>query len=223
MKIHRIYEFIFKFWRSKRICLFEQIIKPSAGDVMLDVGGYPWFWTKSPQRAKRIDCVNLHTVNWKPESCPEHRITMQIGDGCALEYADSDYDILFSNSVIEHVGDWNRQQAFAREARRVGKRLWIQTPAYECPFEPHYLAFFVHWFPISIRRKLLRWFTPWGWMAKPNQEEIDKSINFTQLLTRKQMTQLFPDCQIITERLFVIFPKSYIAIRINRKQGYAQL
>jgi hypothetical protein len=54
--------------------------------------------------------------------------------------SDQEYDIAFSNSVIEHVGDWERQAAFASEIRRVGKNLWIQTPAKECPIEPHYLA-----------------------------------------------------------------------------------
>jgi hypothetical protein len=208
-----IYTFIFKFWRSKRMRLFEEIMKPSADDVMLDVGGYPWFWRMRPQCTKRIDCVNLHAVNWDPDACPEHRITMQMGDGCALAYPDKTYDIVFSNSVVEHVGDWERQQAFAHEVRRVGRRLWIQTPAYECPVEPHYLMLGVHWFPVSMRRKILRWFTPWGWMTKPNQETVDKTIKFTQLLRRKQMVELFPDCQIVTERLFGLFPKSYIAIR----------
>jgi hypothetical protein len=141
-----------------------------------------------------------------------------IGDGCALEQADRSYDILFSNSVIEHVGDWERQQAFAREVRRVGKKIWIQTPAFECPIEPHYLAPIVHWLPVAIRRRLLRWITPWGWLTKPSQEKIDETISLTRLLSKKQVKELFPDCVILTERLFRVFPKSYIVFRTDAGQ-----
>src|SRR5690625_6167879 len=136
MNIYTIYAQIFKIWRQKRMDLFESIIQPDEEDLVLDVGGYPATWTSRPQLTKRIDCLNLHTLSWDPSAEPDYRITTSIGDGCELSYEDASYDIVFSNSVIEHVGDWKRQQAFAREVRRVGKRLWIQTPAYECPLEP---------------------------------------------------------------------------------------
>jgi hypothetical protein len=221
MNIHSIYAKIFKLWRLKRMSQFEAIIKPTSEDLVLDVGGYPWNWIARPQLAKRIDCLNLHEVNWENSRHPNFRIRALVGDGCSLPYGNNSYDILFSNSVIEHVGDWEKQKAFAREARRVGRRLWIQTPALECPIEPHFLAPFVHWLPIFIRRRLLRWFTPWGWIQKPTQEEIDKIISFTKLLSKKQMKELFPDCVIITERLWGIFPKSYIAYRIKSEQADA--
>jgi hypothetical protein len=194
---------------------FEQILDPQTDDILLDVGGYPGTWTTRPQRTQRIDCMNVHPVTWNESSSPNHRISTTVGDGCSLGYSGGSYDIVFSNSVIEHVGDWERQRAFANEARRVGKSLWIQTPAFECPLECHYLAPFVHWFPVRIRRRLLRWVTPWGWMTKPSQEEVDESIAFTRLLTKKQVRELFPDCVVMTERLLWCFPKSYVAYRLN--------
>jgi len=215
MNIHSIYAVIFKVWRKRRMAQFEATIQPSTEDLVLDVGGYPKTWTSRPQLPKRIDCLNVHPVTWDAGTHPNHNITTTMGDGCALPYEDGSYDIVFSNSVIEHVGDWEQQKAFAREARRVGKKLWIQTPAAECPIEPHFLAPFVHWLPISIRRRILRWFTPWGWIVKPTQEKIDETIAFTQLLTKKQLEDLFPDCVVMTERLFGVFPKSYVAYRIK--------
>ena len=136
MNIHKIYAVIFKVWRQKRIALFESTIKPGGDEILLDVGGYPNTWTTRPQLTKRID--------WKIQLNVRNLITTVVGDGCALDYDGGAYDIVFSNSVIEHVGDWRKQQAFANEVRRVGKKLWVQTPAYECPFEPHFLAPFVH-------------------------------------------------------------------------------
>ena len=198
---------------------FEAIIRPDQEDLVLDLGGYPETWTKRPQLSKRIDCLNIHEVDWQSSQFPDYQITTSIGDGCSLEYENNSYDILFSNSVIEHVGGWDKQQAFAREARRVGSRIWVQTPALECPLEPHFLAPFVHWMPIFVRRRILRWLTPWGWIEKPTQEEIDETIAFTQLLSKRQVKELFPDCTIMTERLLWIFPKSYIAYRTSIAQA----
>jgi len=195
------------------MALFTALVDPRPGEVILDVGGYPATWTAQPQRARRVDCLNVHPIEWDSPAFPGHCIETLLGDGCALDLKDDSYDIVFSNSVIEHVGDWERQGAFAAEARRVGKRLWIQTPALECPLEPHYLAPFVHWLPVAMRRRLLRWFTPWGWMTRPSREEIDDTIAHTRLLSKKQMKTLFPDCRIITERLLWAIPKSYIACR----------
>ena len=126
---------------------------------------------------------------------------------------DGSYDIGFSNSVIEHVGSWERQQQFAAEIRRVAKAVWVQTPAYECPIEPHYLTPFIHYLPRSCQKKILRWGTVRGWIARPNQAEINEMVDTTRLLRKAEMSMLFPDCEIIVERLFWIMPKSYIAIR----------
>ncbi len=194
---------------------FDAMIQPQSSDLVLDVGGYPRTWTTGPQVPERIDCMSIHPIEWDTEAFPDHRIITTVGDGCALKEPDGSYDTLFSNSVIEHVGDWQNQVRLASEVRRVGKKLWIQTPAVAGPIEPHYPAPFVHWLPVSVRRKMLRWFTPWGWIQKPSQEKVDKTIRFTRLLSKKQMTELFPDCEIITERLLWIFPKSYVAWRLE--------
>jgi hypothetical protein len=123
------------------------------------------------------------------------------------------YDIGFSNSVIEHVGSWERQLQFASEIRRVANALWVQTPAYECPIEPHYMTPFIHYLPRSLQKRILRWCTMWGWIERPNQEQIDALVETTRLLRKPEIQRLFPDCEIITEHLLWVMPKSYIAIR----------
>ena len=215
--IHTIYGLMFKIWRTKRMRLFIETVKPKSNELLLDVGGYPNTWTIRPQMVKRIDCLNIHPIKWSEESAPQHRIATVLGDGCALEYEDGHYDVVFSNSVIEHVGDWERQRAFASNVRRVGKKLWVQTPAFECPLEPHFLAPFVHWLPVPIRKFCTRWLTPWGWLTRPSKAWVNYTILHTRLLTKNQMKELFPDCKILTERFFGIVPKSYIAYRIDRE------
>ena len=211
--IHSIYSQIFKVWRKKRFGLFLQLVNPSPDEILLDVGGYPSFWASQPQPVQRIDTLNIHEVPWNQKDLPHHNIRTITGNGCALGMADQSYDIGFSNSVIEHVGSYEQQQQFASEIRRVAKILWLQTPAYECPIEPHYLMPLMHYLPQSFQKKLVRWWTPRGWLERPTPEQINSMVETTRLLRKSEMRQLFPDCEIITERLWWLIPKSCIALR----------
>lgn len=211
--IHDIYKYIFKVWRKRRFDVFLRLLTPSSSDLLLDVGGYPGFWTSRPQFVERIDSLNIHEVSWRNDYAPNHNIRILLGDGCSLAIPDESYDIGFSNSVIEHVGSWDRQQQFASEIRRVARSLWVETPAYECPIEPHYLTPFIHYLPHSFQKKILRWCTLWGWIERPSQEQIESVVETTRLLRRSEMQQLFPDCEIVTEYILWTIPKSYIAFR----------
>jgi hypothetical protein len=190
--------------------MFVNTIKPQSSDVILDVGGYPNFWLESPIDVKRIDTINPDFVEAPAKTIPE--IRAMLGDGCKLPFPDGSYPVIFSNSVIEHVGRWEDQKAFASEMRRVGKKLWIQTPAFGFPIEPHCLAPFLHWFPWSIRRHLLR-FTPVALLGRTPWNDYCDSMRRTRILKKKEILEIFPDCEVITERFFWIFPKSYIACR----------
>ena len=209
--IHSLYAVIFKYFRKRRFHVFQQRIRPVATDRILDVGGYQATWAGHEQCAQEISILNIHEVNQTPSSASIHFVT---GDGCSLSYADRSFDIVFSNSVIEHVGDWERQKAFALEVRRVGSRLWIQTPAREFWIEPHLLTPFIHWLPISWRVRLAKNFTLWGWLARPTQSEAEAFVRDITLLSFDEMQSLFPDCEIIREKiLFGLMTKSYIAFR----------
>ena len=120
--------------------------------------------------------------------------------------------MVVSNSVIEHLGSWEAQVRFANEALRVGRRLWIQTPAREFPIEPHYLAPFVHWLPPARRRQLIRNFTLRGLIDRPNPQQVDEMLREIRLLRRSEFVDLFPGCRIKAER-FAGLTKSHIAIR----------
>jgi hypothetical protein len=131
----------------------------------------------------------------------------EFGDARRLtNYADKSVDLVHSNSVIEHVGQWPDMCAFADEVKRVGLSGWIQTPAWEFPLEPHYRMPFLHWLAPSARRALLRLSKDYGRMSvKDRRFHVDR-IN---LLSRGEFKSLFPDCTLFVEH--VIFPKSYTA------------
>jgi len=72
-----------------------------------------------------------------------------------LPFADGQFDLAYSSSVIEHVPR-ERRAAFASELRRVARGWFVQTPARSFPIEPHALLPFAHWLPPALRRPYWR-------------------------------------------------------------------
>ena len=177
---------------------------------ILDVGGTPYNWLL-------VDCpaqITLLNLNL-PDPLPNLPINMKYiaGDGTALQFDNKSFDVVFSNSVIEHLYSFDNQKKFANEVNRVGRSLWIQTPAYSFFFEPHFLTPFFHFFPKTVQKKLARNFTLWGWITRPSLEFSNKVIDEINLLTFQQLQSLFPDCNIRKERILGLATKSFIAVR----------
>lgn len=208
-----IYRFIWKNWREKRFNKFTELLATAPLDQLLDVGGNPNDWFGRGNIVRNVDSLNLNTceiVNI-PKGSP--RIVSLAGDGKSLVFEDQSYELVYSNSVIEHVGDSIARAAFAAEILRVGRKVWVQTPAYACPVEPHYLGLFVHWFPQSWRWPLIQWTTFIGLTGAAGKEGLRAIMESTELMKKKEFQALFPDCEIWVEKLFWIFPKSYVAYK----------
>jgi len=173
---------------------------------IIDVGGYPFNWSLIEEEPS-ILLVNLEREHWAAG-----RFEKVKGDGRCLEYESNSFDIAYSSSVIEHVGDRQSQVAFANEIRRVARRYYVQTPNKWFFVEPHLIAPFIHWFPESIRRKLVPYFSLWFWITKPSQVEVDAFIKSICLLDKKNMQELFPDAEILEEKVLWA-TKSIIARR----------
>jgi SAM-dependent methyltransferase len=115
-----------------------------------------------------------------------------------LPYDDGEFDLVYSSSVVEHVPP-PRRAAFAAEVARVGRGLYVQTPARSFPVEPHSLLPFAHWLAPAIRKPYWRLGTQGFW------EDIS-------LLTRAELRGLFPAADVHAERLGPL-AKSWVAIR----------
>ena len=64
-----------------------------------------------------------------------------VGDAVDMPgISDGAFDVVFSNSVIEHVETYENQRRMAAEIRRVGRRYFVQTPNRHFPLEPHFLV-----------------------------------------------------------------------------------
>jgi SAM-dependent methyltransferase len=182
---------------------FQQLFGLTARTRVLDVGGSCFNW--SLLRIKpRLTIVNLY---------PQAAVGAQVirADGCRLPFADQSFDIVYSNSVIEHLADLAHVDRMAREIRRVGRRYYVQTPNRSFPIEPHYLAPMVHYLPAAWQRRLVGRLSGWALIARPTQGQIDALVDEIVLLSRRQMVALFPEAEVIDERIFGL-SKSLIAI-----------
>lgn len=189
------------------------------GEVrIVDIGGTPGYWKILPENFIESRHVHITMINLPGYAQPvpdemQAYFSSQEGDGCDLKFAnDKVFDIAHSNSVIEHVGDWDRMVRFAHEIRRVAPRYFVQTPNYWFPVEPHFMTPFFHWLPEPMRIAMVRKFNLGGWRR---QESLDSAIRVVQdarLLTKPMMQALFPDALIRTERLLFL-PKSLIAVK----------
>ena len=172
--------------------------------AILDLGGTPRIWAQV-ERPLDITILNL-PARHPAEVQSHHRICLVEGDACRIEALPRDrYDLVFSNSVIEHVGPRDRQEAFAREVRRLAPSYWVQTPSKWFPIEAHCGMPFWWFYPERLRRKLLD-----DWRAK--LPDWTKMVEETRVLEKAELQALFPDAEIRVER-FLGLPKSYIAMR----------
>lgn len=214
MNVHRVYDLLIRRFRRRRMNRFADTFRPAADTTVLDVGGTPYNWE---QIGARFPITLLNTEPLEVDGLGAHYTLVQ-GSGTRLDFGDRSFDIAFSNSVIEHVGSLEAQRSFAEELRRVGRQVWVQTPARSFFFEPHLLAPFIHFLPLSWQRRLVRNFTLWGWVTRPSQALVDRMLGELRLLDYATFRALFPDCEIRRER-FLGFTKAFVAVRIDPKQA----
>ena len=129
-----------------------------------------------------------------------------------MPFEDGSFDVCFSNSTIEHVGSRSDQERFAAEVRRVGRGVYVQTPARSFPVEPHWYGLCIHWLPRRVQKRIARWVTLYGLVRKPGPEIVSHLVDEYRLLTFREMRRLFPDCEIRRER-FAGLTKSFVAVR----------
>jgi hypothetical protein len=201
-KIYRVFGARF---RNRRM---EWLVR-EFGDCqsVLDIGGEPSTWQDF-----RPPSLTLLNVGTRPLDLDTSVAYIQ-GDGGRLPGADGAFDLAYSNSVIEHVVSLDGQRRFAQEMRRVGRRVYCQTPNKWFPIETHSLGLLLHWLPETwLSPVIYRYLTLQGWRTKPTRQECVARFQSVRHLTRRELTAMFPGCHIRTER-FLGLPKSFVAWR----------
>jgi hypothetical protein len=195
--------------RRKRFALFLSLLERVPPPVsILDVGGTQNFWER--MGLNEHSRIHVTLLNIQPQQLAHPGFSAMIGDATNMSnIADQAFDVVFSNSVIEHVGDFTQQKRMADEVKRVGRRYFLQTPNYYFPIEPHFLFPGFQWLPVHLRVFLITHFSL-GWSRRISDvEQARKLVENTRLLRKRQLLQLFPGATLFEERLFGLV-KSFV-------------
>lgn len=204
--------------RKKRSFRLREIVEKISEEHgqcrILDLGGTYLYWNIFPsnwfeKNNISVTLLNIDSTHLPPEA--NERFQSVVGNACALrQYEENEFDLVHSNSVIEHVGSWSEMSAMASESMRVGKAYYHQTPYFWFPIEPHFIFPLLHWLPLSIRAKIAQRVALGNWPRAVSFDEAMRAQTSAVLLDYSMMKALFQDATIEFER-FLLLPKSMAA------------
>jgi SAM-dependent methyltransferase len=178
-------------FRARRMALLASTVGLTRDTRVLDVGGTIDIWRLAPVMP-RLVLLNMQRARYEVGGAE----AVVLGDGTRLPFADQSFDLVFSNSVIEHVGSRAQQARFAAEIARVGKRFWVQTPNRYFPIEQHLWTPFLHWLPRAS--------------GEQHEYYVRHYLDSIRLLTASDLRALFPGATVRRER-FLGWTKSLLA------------
>jgi SAM-dependent methyltransferase len=190
--------------RRRKLALFLETMRPGPETHVVDVGVgdtpfgtepgvaathnffealYPW-----PDRITAVSDVPLPNF---AQAFPSIRTV--VANGLELPFAEDEFDIAFSNAVVEHVGAREEQRRFVAELCRVAPRVFVSTPNRWFPVETHTLVPFVHWLPRRHADRAMHA------LRRENWDQVE-------LLSKSELLALFPaetNARVVESRLSI--------------------
>jgi hypothetical protein len=194
--------------------IMKRIISGKSKCDIIDLGGTYAYWQPFLPQLRGLNIkVKILNLSDLTEAFADDRFSFEKGDATNLPaISDRTFDLVHSNSLIEHVGRWTDMKRMAANVRRLADNYYIQTPYFWFPMEPHFRTIGYHWMPPQWRVKLLLrrslGFYP---MAADIHGAMD-CVEGIYLLDKNQFKALFPDGRIISEKVCGL-TKSLIAVR----------
>lgn len=199
--------------RQTRFELFSRFVTAAAprnGALrILDVGGTWAYWQEMDWT--RLGRIEVTLLNVFPQDGLPAPFSAVVADGRSLsQYADREIDIVYSNSVLGHVGAFRDQQEIAREMRRVGRSYFIQTPNQRFLLDWRTLVPLFHFLPVDWQAWCIRRFPVGIYPRIPDHHAALQAASRVRNVTWSEFRQLFPEAVIIRERV-AGFTKSFVA------------
>jgi hypothetical protein len=178
---------------------------------VLDLGGTPASWQVGGLRPLHVTIMNLSD----PSPASEPWISTVVGDACdpPADVMAEEFDLVYSNSVIEHVGGHEPRCRFASVVRRLAPHHWVQTPNRYFPIEPHWRFPGFQFLPVEARMAIaMRWPLSWYSLSGATPDARVSGVFEIELITPAQLAWYFPESEIVRER-WCGMAKSIVAVR----------
>ncbi|MGH8929527.1 MAG: class I SAM-dependent methyltransferase [Egibacteraceae bacterium] len=183
---------------------------PNLADMtVIDLGGRVEAWRSAPVLPRHVVVLNLLEGGENP---PEWSTFVQ-GDACnpPAEICEQRFDLVFSNSLLEHVGGHARRRQFAETVHGLSARHWVQTPYRYFPVEPHWLFPGFQFLPLLLRAKLSRVWPLQHTRAATSTAALENALD-VELVGKTEMGYLFPRSHLVAEKAGP-FTKSLVAVK----------
>lgn len=174
---------------------------------VLDLGGRAENWEAAPVLPREVVLLNLETST-TPAAKPFTRIN---GDALSPPPDIGQFDLVYSNSVIEHLGGYTQRRMFADTVKRFAPWHWVQTPYRYFPLEPHWLFPGFQSMPLAAKAFICQRWTLGHRQSVDQLTAVEQALE-VELLSKTEMRHLFGASSIIVERVLGL-PKSLIAVR----------
>ena len=210
---------IFNF-RKKRAGFIKEIIQFIFNENhrcnIIDLGGTEGFWNIIDTDFLYENNVKITLINLHPYEIKNKQIfKIYHMDFFSLNPKDlPDYDLSFSNSVIEHLENDENQKKFANLQKIIAKYFYCQTPNKYFPIEPHFVFPLFQFLPKRIKIFLLMNFRLGSFDNISSRDMAIEYLSEIKLLSRKELNLLFPNILISKEKFFFL-TKSFIAHNIK--------
>ncbi|WP_295810673.1 SAM-dependent methyltransferase [uncultured Nitratireductor sp.] len=208
-------------FRTKRFQNVRPLIEDALAEKrqvrILDLGGTEEYWKIGAEFLKENrHQIKITLLNLEAEQVEDNGMFEALSGDAAdpALFAGEAFDLVHSNSVIEHVGSWERMGQFARNTKRLSKRYFVQTPNYWFPFEPHFRMPGFQYLPKATKIALVRRFQLGFFPRTPDRAEACDLVEHNTLISTRQMRRLFDDGHIMLEK-FAFLNKSIMAMRMG--------
>ena len=174
--------------RRKIFNFFIKIYNPGSDTKVLDVGVTSDdtfiesnFFEKFYPYKNNITCVGTENGIFLEDKFKGIKY-IQVKTGENLPFTDKEFDIVFSNAVVEHTGNKEQQSFFIGELCRVARLFFITTPNRWFPVETHTGIPLLHYLPKEKFRSIIRG-------TKYDYWSYENNLN---LLSAKEFREIFP-------------------------------
>lgn len=206
--------------RAKRYRLFRDYVDGLPRPLrVIDLGGTEASWRDRLTEDDQLDItlINNHHIDKSNVGYDGSIPFIQERRADVTELTADDlsaYDLIYSNSFLEHLESRDRQRSVAAAISAADRPYFVQVPNKNCPIDPH----FPGPLPFTARypKPLLAWIltrTALGsGSTSANQDEAMERLRYYNPLGIRDLTELFPEAGIIREWSYGLNP-SLVATR----------